>query len=254
MWDDLPDRFTTAACTALPALGADLLGQVGDGLLGGHSDALILDRVPLSGQSETVGTLLSLLAAEHVSREAAGTYLCGLADGYRTAGAVSTDLVATGPSHSRVPLRDTRQALLELINGARAELVLTTYSAKPVHEVLDALCSARSRGVRVNVVVETLAGAGSALQGADPVMAFASVPGVRLWHWPSDQRGSLDAKMHAKLALADRSVLLATSANLTTSGLTSNFEIGILVRGGEAPGRATDHLTGLMAAGVLQRL
>jgi phosphatidylserine/phosphatidylglycerophosphate/cardiolipin synthase-like enzyme len=42
------------------------------------------------------------------------------------------------------------------------------------------------------------------------------------------------AKMHAKLAVADRRVLLITSANLTRSGVTKNIEAGLLIRGGTA--------------------
>ena len=60
--------------------------------------------------------------------------------------------------------------------------------------------------------------------------------------------------MHAKLAVADRYVLFITSANLTASGVTSNIEAGILVRGGTAPVRAAEHLDALRAAGELVRL
>ena len=43
--------------------------------------------------------------------------------------------------------------------------------------------------------------------------------------------------MHAKIAVADRMVLLVSSANLTSAGIDKNIEAGILVHGGTAPVR-----------------
>ena len=93
-----------------------------------------------------------------------------------------------------------------------------TYSAKPYQPLTDALTDARARGVAITAVVETLQGADSALAGAEPYAAFAQVPGIDLWHWPVGGREEQTSKMHAKLAVADRRVLLVTSANLTQSG------------------------------------
>src|SRR5690606_34124690 len=106
----------------------------------------------------------------------------------------------------------------------------------------------------VDVVVETLAGAGGALGGAEPAAAFADVVGIRLWHWPRAQRTEEGAKMHAKIAVADRRVLLVSSANLTQSGVGRNIEAGLLVRGGTAPRRAAEHIAELTASGLLARL
>ncbi|OLT00089.1 hypothetical protein BJF90_07295 [Pseudonocardia sp. CNS-004] len=62
------------------------------------------------------------------------------------------------------------------------------------------------------------------------------------------------AKMHAKVAVADRRALLVSSANLTQSGVKTNMEAGVLIRGGTAPERAAEHVQQLIAAGVLVRL
>jgi phosphatidylserine/phosphatidylglycerophosphate/cardiolipin synthase-like enzyme len=77
---------------------------------------------------------------------------------------------------------------------------------------------------------------------------------VQLWHWPVLQRLEAGAKMHAKLAVADRRTLLVSSANLTQSGVGKNIEAGLLVRGGAAPKRAAEHIDELKAKGVLTRL
>lgn len=109
-------------------------------------------------------------------------------------------------------------------------------------------------GVTVRIVVETLQGAGSALSGDEPYRAFTGIPGLELWHWPTSQRTESGAKMHAKLAVADRRVLLVTSANLTQSGVSKNIEAGLLVCGGSAPVRAAEHVDALRQSGCLARL
>jgi len=129
-----------------------------------------------------------------------------------------------------------------------------TYSARPRQELSDALRAAVRRGVTVSIVVETLQGAGSALSGDEPYQAFTGVPGIQLWHWPTSQRAEPGAKMHAKLAVADRCVLLVTSANLIQSGVTKNIEAGLLIRGGTAPLRAAEHVDALRSTGILTRL
>jgi phosphatidylserine/phosphatidylglycerophosphate/cardiolipin synthase-like enzyme len=153
-----------------------------------------------------------------------------------------------------VPLRSTEQVLIDIAGEAHDELILMTYSARPHPPVIDALCAARARGVRISVVVETLQGAGGALSGTEPAAAFRHVPGVQLWHWPSTARTKPASHMHAKIAVADRSVMQISSANLTQSAAESNIEAGLLVRGGTAPRRAAEHVAHLMGAGVLARL
>ncbi len=70
----------------------------------------------------------------------------------------------------------------------------------------------------------------------------------------SPARTETGAKMHAKVAVADRRALLVSSANLTQAGVATNIEAGILVRGGTAPQRAAEHVAQLIASGVLVRL
>ena len=178
-----------------------------------------------------------------------------MADGYaRRDAAERVESVWSGPHHHAVPVRSTAQALVDLVAGAVDRLWLMTYSARPHPPVVDALCAARSRGAAVSVVVETLQGAAGALGGPEPAAAFLAVPGVELWHWPVAHRPDRSARMHAKIAVADRRALLVSSANLTQSGVDANIEAGLLVRGGAAPQRAAEHLDRLVADGTLARL
>src|SRR5206468_2155023 len=158
--------------------------------------------------------LIDALAHEDLSVGLA--YLAGLAAGYaQRAAEVSVETVWSGPGSLHVPVRATAAVLADVVREARRELLLMTYSARQYQPLTDALRSAAARGVVVSVVVETLQGAGSALGGDEPYMAFTGIPGLELWHWPSSRRTEPGAKMHAKLAVADRRVLLVTSANLT---------------------------------------
>jgi phosphatidylserine/phosphatidylglycerophosphate/cardiolipin synthase-like enzyme len=199
------------------------------------------------------GALLDALAA--VDRSAGLAYLTGVAAGYsQRAAEVSVETVWSGPGSHHVPVRATAAVLADVVREARGELLLMTYSAKPHLPLSEALAAAVNRGVAVNVVVETLQGAGSALSGDEPYQAFTGVRGIQLWHWPTSQRTEPGAKMHAKLAIADRRVLLVTSANLTQSGVAKNIEAGLLIRGGTAPLRAAEHVDALRSAGILTRL
>jgi phosphatidylserine/phosphatidylglycerophosphate/cardiolipin synthase-like enzyme len=225
---------------ALESLGPDGLRRLADSLATGDPAA------PGSGP------ILDVVAG--LSPIEASSYLRGVAAGWDARAArVQAELVWTGPVVHDVPVRATGQVLTGLVGEARRELILTTYSAKPYAPLLEALASAVARGVAIWVVIETLHGAGSAIQGDQPARAFASLNGIQLWTWAVDRRPEA-AKMHAKIAVVDERALLVSSANLTTSGITSNMEAGLVIRGGTAPQRAAEHLRALRREGVLVRL
>lgn len=247
--------FTDAVGLAVDAVGPDRLRTLADGVAAGNSDIALRTAVAAPGYSEAVAAVRAAQAAGGLADPVAAAYLRGVADGYaRSQAAERVEIVWTGPATHSVPVRSTAQALVELCAIARRELLLMTYSARPHPPVIDALCAARDRGVEVAVVVETLQGAGGAISGTEPAAAFLAVPAVKLWHWPPSRRAELKAKMHAKVAVADRSALLVSSANLTESGVAQNIEAGLLVHGGHAPRRAAEHVDQLMSAGVLARL
>ena len=244
--------FEEAAERALPILEPTGIRTLADRLAGGLSiPALIADTRAERQAAVTslLGTLPNGATAENVA------YLRGLARGYdRHAALANVEPVWSGPSSHAVPVRSMAQVLLDVVCGARKNLLLMTYSAKPHTVLRAAVVAAIERGVAVTVVVETLSGAGSALSGPEPATAFGGIPGLALWHWPADQRHEHGAKMHAKIAVADRSVLLVSSANLTQSGVAKNIEAGLLVHGGSAPERAAEHIEGLQMQHVLKPL
>jgi phosphatidylserine/phosphatidylglycerophosphate/cardiolipin synthase-like enzyme len=241
---ELAERFGPGAARSL----AERLAR-------GDPQQALLAAVASPGFADAAAAVLTTCREQDWDDATAGAYLRGVADGFEhRAARVQVETVWSGPNTPAVPVRASPQVLIDLIAQARTELLLMTYSARPHPPVTGALQAASARGVQIDVVVETLAGAGGALAGSEPATAFLDIPGVRLWHWPPVTRTEPGAKMHAKVAVADRSVLLVTSANLTQSGADRNIESGLLVRGGHAPARAVEHVARLQADGVLVRL
>lgn len=246
--------FEEACVNAAPALGTLALRNLADRIAAGWPDDAVLGATP----GELVEPVRAVLAEKRSAaiddREAAGVVRGVAAAHDRLMSSLSVETVWSGPASHAVPVRATAQALIQVVGEATAELLMMTYSARPHPPLHDALEAAIARGVAVSVVVETLQGAGSALAGAEPAAAFAEIAGLSLWHWPVAHRAETGAKMHAKLAVADRRVLLLSSANLTHSGVARNIEAGVLVRGGAAPERAAEHIGELRSRGILQRL
>lgn len=251
----------SAADVTAPA--ADLVARFGSGtvrvlahrLAGGEPHDAVLAAVPVPGFAEAAAAVVTAGRARRWDDGTTAAYLLGIADGYEhQAAQVSVETVWSGPSTDAVPVRAGAQVLDDLVAHARTELLLMTYSARPRASLTAALQAAAVRGVRIDVVVETLAGAAGAIGGSEPAVAFSGVPGLRLWHWPATVRAEPGAKMHAKVAVADRSALLVTSANLTQSGASKNLEAGLLVRGGHTAVRVVEHVTQLQIDGVLVKL
>jgi phosphatidylserine/phosphatidylglycerophosphate/cardiolipin synthase-like enzyme len=251
-WDP---AFEAAAEEAVRQLGPAQLRVLADRLAAGQPEPAVRYAVPVPGFAEAVGPVLRARRAADIPEPVAAAYLRGLAAGHAQRSArTQVESVWSGPSSPPGPVRTTAQVLTGLARSARRELLLMTYSATRHRPLLAALTEATGRGVGVTVVVETLGGAAGALGGAEPAAAFAGLPGVQLWHWPTDRRAERPARMHAKIAIADREALLVSSANLTQSGVSRNIEAGLLVRGGSAPRRAAEHIAELQARGVLARL
>lgn len=248
-------EFVLAVGQVVDSLGSDRLQILADGIADGASEATLCAGAVVPGYADAVRAVRSAQAASGVADAVAAVYMRGVADGYaRSAAWERVESVWSGPSSHAVPVRSTAQVLVGLIGDATEDLLLMTYSARPYPPVIEALVAARARGVRVSIVVETIQGAGGALGGVEPAAAFLAVPGVELWHWPPGARTDSSAKMHAKIAVADRRILLVSSANLTQSGVGTNLEAGVLVHGGHAPRRAAEHVEHLVAAGTLVRL
>lgn len=247
--------FEAAAEEAAAVLGPSRTKDLAGLLARGHSRGRVLAELASPRVREVVVQLYRAMEEDALPLPEAAAYLRGYAAAHlRARDAVQVRTVWSGPSTPGVPVRATAQVLVEVIGEAQDELLAMTYAARPYPALTQALTDAAARGVHTHVVVETLAGARGLLAGREPASAFASVPGLLLWHWVRDPVTDSFARQHAKLAVADRRVLFLGSANLTESAARRNIEAGVLVRGGDAPQRASEHIVELQRQGILQRL
>jgi phosphatidylserine/phosphatidylglycerophosphate/cardiolipin synthase-like enzyme len=166
----------------------------------------------------------------------------------------SVEVVWTGPRTTAVPVRLTREVLIDVIRAARESLFVVSFAAYKVEVVLSELSAAADRGVVVRLILESGETGGGTLT-FDAATAFDALrDGVTFYVWPSEKRPVLErgrASLHAKAAVADDHTALVTSANLTGHGITENMELGLLVRGGAIPRRLSAHFRELIADGIL---
>ncbi|MFR9757457.1 DISARM system phospholipase D-like protein DrmC [Streptomyces sp. TR06-5] len=247
-------RFEAAAARAAAALSAplckDLAGLLAQGRTIEHTQAVLGTATAY----EAVTALFESADAEGVSGAEAAAYLRGyVAGSLQQRDEVRVQAVWSGPATASVPVRATGQVLAQIVREARHELLAMTYAARPYETLTRALTDAVRRGVDVHVVVETLSGAAGLLSGSEPATAFASIPGLKLWHWAHEARPLGSARQHAKLAVADERTLFVGSANLTEAAARRNIEAGVLVHGGTAPRRASEHVRELQRQQTLQK-
>lgn len=242
----------------------------------GHVESLAraIDKLPCFSQAAT-GSVLSAVASP-TYRNSASVFLdswgtapdvpgLALALALRAAAGAQTDtmkkvsveVVWTGPTSHEIPVRRTREVLLDLIERARRRLLVVSFAAYRVPEIVESLSTAALRGVNIRLILETSADSYGRLSH-DAAEAFEAVRRYAdFYTWPSDKRQSTDGShgaLHAKAVLVDGSVAFVTSANLTGHALTSNMELGVLIRGGVLPERLTAHFDELVAHGVLKKL
>lgn len=171
----------------------------------------------------------------------------------------SVELVWTGPESHVIPVRRTDQALLQLIAEARTRLLIVSFAVYKAESILQSIHDAMQRGVVTTLCLETP-------DASEGKIAFDSIKALgpevaqsaQLVVWPCDQRPHLpDGKhgsLHAKVAVADGTTLLISSANLTEYAMTLNMEMGVLIRGGELPAKVEAHFARLIEQRILRRV
>jgi phosphatidylserine/phosphatidylglycerophosphate/cardiolipin synthase-like enzyme len=170
--------------------------------------------------------------------------------------ATKTDLVWTGPNTQIIPLRRTDQALLQVINSAKRDLLIVSFAVYKINFVVEALQKATLRDVNITIVLESEEESEGKLSidGLDTI-GKALNEQANFYVWPKKNRkkapdGSRGV-LHAKLALADSHFLFTTSANLTSHAMALNMELGVLIQGGELPKNVDRHFLKLIAERTL---
>lgn len=173
------------------------------------------------------------------------------------------EIAVSGPVSDAVPIRLTASVAIQVIRAATSTLLVTSYAAFGIQEIVSEIKAAADRGVSVDLVFETARSSGGRLHGGDDGRtAFHELrfhPDVHLWQWANNERqgsGGRRGSMHAKVIAADRGTVLIGSANLTDNAYSDNLEIGAVIRDPTAVASLVDHFRTLMnsANGPLVRL
>jgi phosphatidylserine/phosphatidylglycerophosphate/cardiolipin synthase-like enzyme len=168
----------------------------------------------------------------------------------RATASSTVELVWTGPTTESASALNTTAVLFRIIRHARERLALMSFSAYPIFGLLDELVAACERGVAVRLILESALESGGTLT-VDAAKPFALLKGrADFYVWPHALRAP-GASMHAKVAVADGSVALVTSANLTERGVDSNLELGTYFEGNAVPAEIERRLDELITRGTL---
>lgn len=165
-----------------------------------------------------------------------------------------SDVVVSGPATDSVPVRLTSSVISEVIHDSRESLLVVSFAAFGIAEVVRELDTAARRGVDIDLIMENTEAEGGALQGSlGAAEAFAALrPYATFWTWPAVRRpivGTGRAALHAKLLAADRKIAVVGSANLTDRALAHNIELGIIIRDPYVVERLVRHFRSLMKPG-----
>lgn len=171
----------------------------------------------------------------------------------------TVEVVWTGPEPDGTRFRQTEQAILEVIDSARRRLTVVSYAVYRIPRIRDALVAAARRGVGITVIVETP----NRIEGQGEYDCLLALGGTvasacTVYYWPQENRlrdgnGKIGI-LHVKCAVADGHRMFLSSANLTEYAFTINMELGLLVTGGNLPGRVESHFEQLVSVGTLLRV
>ncbi len=176
---------------------------------------------------------------EGCSGEEVAGLISGMSFGYSTEKKEEQiELVWTGPDLNQLPVRRSEQVLLDVINEAKESLYIVSFVLINIPNVEIAIVSALSRGVNVKMLLESEEKNGSLDFQKKIEQLVLRIPGLRVFVWPRNKREEIVggfARVHAKFAVADEKVAFLTSANLTSTALDKNIEMGVRIKGGNIP-------------------
>ena len=169
----------------------------------------------------------------------------------------SVELVWSGPSTGLVPVRHTEQVLCEVIRSATKRVFIVSFVAYDIASVITALNEALVRAVQVDILLESSVSHGGTVTTDSAETMRKSAPGANIYTWSTnaDRPGARppNASVHAKSVVADGNVAFITSANLSTSAMERNMELGVLVKGGSLPDSLQQHLDALKTTGIIEK-
>jgi phosphatidylserine/phosphatidylglycerophosphate/cardiolipin synthase-like enzyme len=143
------------------------------------------------------------------------------------------DPVWTSPEGCGLPIRQTVQVLLQLINNTQRELTLISFAVYKIPEIVESLHRALKRGISLRLIVE-IPEANKIPFGINTALGKAIINQADIFIWPKNQRPKNHqgkyGSLHIKGVISDLEYLFITSANLTEYALSLNLEMGLLIQ------------------------
>lgn len=162
------------------------------------------------------------------------------------------EFVWTGPKTQYAVVRRTEQVLLDLINSSQNQIFLVSFVAYNVSSIVNALNSACSRGVKIDILVEASSDNGGSLNIDSPKNMKDAVNAANVYIWKKKEGVFVDGRVHAKIAIADGLRAFITSANLTSYALEKNMEAGILIEDHQFITNIQAHFQSLIDADIVK--
>ncbi len=128
---------------------------------------------------------------------------------------------------TRANTRNTASVVEEVLSSAKDEIQILAYVFTPhASKVLKLIENAAKRGLRITIVINSFEHQNekikSKLHGLVQEFSYVKV---------YDFESNGEEQLHAKMIIVDRKRAIIGSANLTWGGITSNYEIGVLLEG-----------------------
>jgi phosphatidylserine/phosphatidylglycerophosphate/cardiolipin synthase-like enzyme len=246
---DLAHAIERVVSTSPSSFVAALVRDLRSAAARGASDRFVFADVGTSADALLASLVASWRNEPRVDASALAIALEASAAA-RASASSTVELVWTGPPTESAGALNTTAILFRIVRHARFRLTLVSFSAYPIFGLLDELLAACERGVVVRLILESALESGGALT-IDAAKPFALLRGrANFYVWPHALR-TPGASMHAKVAVADGSVALVTSANLTERGVDSNLELGTYLEGNAVPAEIEHRFDELIARGTL---
>lgn len=185
------------------------------------------------------------------SNELAAMLLAALHTHEKITSAQSIELVLTGPTTPFVSTRRTEQTIIQVINTAEQSLLITSFVAYSVSNIIDALNAASDRGVKITMLLESSSSHGGSISIDVIGKMRCLVPNAKLYAWTNKNDAFIDGKVHAKVVVADNKLSFITSANLTGHAMEKNIEAGVLISGKPVASQLDEHFRTLISMKIL---
>ncbi len=141
------------------------------------------------------------------------------------AGDVRCAVLSDGPAYRHRRMRDL---LVSALESARGEVLLESPYFAPGRRVLDALSSASQRGVAVELLLAGRTDHPILQRAARAILPRLLSTGVRVHEYQL-------SILHSKLAVFDGEWATIGTSNLDRQSLERNFEVNLIIEGGDIP-------------------